>query len=310
MHPLLIIIVTFFSCGQNNASIGENNGENRISQSLNAKIHHYDSLTIPQFFLKLADNHSKDFMQIDKEEFTDFCASNELNADDTTNIKKFFTLKIIHALFTSENASNGSRGKILNIPYFWHWCIPNPRHSIRLAENNKLLKDMKPPAEFSKYNSFADIDRTPYLFISELCMENQKYYTPECDSFATFGWCSEREMAFVCLMELIGYEGKVIVSGNHSWSEFIVGMFEKTGKRHDFIVKVDNTFDNVKWDGTADIPSWKAWKSASKTALWYDQKAHAQSERDKTKHFMVSPITMGRIEQAVVKYLNENLVKK
>jgi hypothetical protein len=33
------------------------------------------------------------------------------------NIKKFYTLQIIHKLFTSKSAKNGSRGEILNIPY-------------------------------------------------------------------------------------------------------------------------------------------------------------------------------------------------
>ena len=62
---------------------------------------------------------------------------------------------------------------------------------------------------YKKYKSAADADRRPYLYLKDLVSKKNKYYHPECSGFYTFGWCSEREMAFNCLLAIMGYKCKI-----------------------------------------------------------------------------------------------------
>ncbi|MBN1348103.1 hypothetical protein JXJ21_01705 [candidate division KSB1 bacterium] len=124
----------------------------------------------------------------------------------------------MHDLFTGISAQNYVSGGILQIPYFWHWIDPNPRHEIVFSENSTKLIKLKPPDEFSKYKSYADIDRTPCLYLSDLLSDEPKYYHEQCSEFYTFGWCSEREMAFNTLVELFGYKSKIKQEEIHTWT--------------------------------------------------------------------------------------------
>jgi hypothetical protein len=260
----------------------------------------------------LVSNHWKEFSKLNPLEFENVCNTFNCNPNDSLNINKFYTLQIIHKLFTSKSAKNGSRGEILNIPYFWHWVTPNPRYEIVLTKNKQLLKDIPPTHEFLKYNSFADIDRTPYLFLSELLLEKPKYYTTTCGEFSTFGWCSEREMAFVCLMETIGYTGKVMTNGNHSWSEFIISLSSNDTKNQTIRVKVDNTFDGLEFEKIKenDTILWKQNTGNSPQTNWYNQKAHSSSQKLQLKNHMVSKEAICRIEESITKYLSKKTNSK
>jgi hypothetical protein len=103
------------------------------------------------------------------------------------------------------------------------------------------------------YSSYADIDRTPLLFLGDLFTENPKYYHTKQDTFSSFGWCSEREMAFVALVSLLNYQAKVVVRGNHSWTELIVPMVKLNGDSLNFMVNVDNTFDRITWNQISQV---------------------------------------------------------
>ena len=269
----------------------------------------YDSMSIPVFFENMVQNHMLDFYHLDSSGYIDFCKENGLRLEDSMNFKLYFTVKILHDLFTCKTASDCSRGDILNIPYVWHWIQPNPRHEIYLVDNGNLLSDSDPPAEFSRYNSYADIDRTPFLFLSELVAPEPKYFSASCDTFSTFGWCSEREMAFVCLMEILNYQGKVVAEGNHSWSEFIIPMHTQNGEIKNFKVTVDNTFNGFRWDeiNANEIENWEVNQGNSSQANWYNQKAHSQNEKSRIYNFIVSKQAATRIENRVVKYLDEKI---
>ena len=84
------------------------------------KKHNYDSLTIPEFFKSLIQNHINDFYIIDSSNYNFFCQESNLLSLDSTNLLNYFTIEILHKLFTSQTASNCSRGEILNIPFQWH----------------------------------------------------------------------------------------------------------------------------------------------------------------------------------------------
>lgn len=263
-------------------------------------------MPIPDFFRKLVDNHYKDFASIDNSDFEDFCSENGLSDSDSINQKKFYTIKMLHELFTSKTASNGSKGEILNVPYYWHWTTPNPRYQITVKKTNQKLNTIKPPKEFAKYKSYADIDRTPYLFLSEM-LSAKPLYSSSDGEFSTFGWCSEREMAFVCLMESLGFRGQVITSGNHSWSEFIVP-FSKNGVATLYRFKIDNTFDGLEWQSiTAQrVETWSK-QTFPGQGNWYNKTAHSTSEKQKVSAFIVSAEAMNGIEQKIVDYIKNQV---
>jgi hypothetical protein len=277
------------------------------SQEVKIEIFTYDSLTIPQFFSTLIKNHLSDFYAVDSISYQAFCINENLLPDDETNISNYFTLSSLHRIFTCYSASNCSRGDILNIPYFWHWVTPNPRHEIYFTDTRQLLSKTKPPKEFANYATFADIDRTPYLFLADLFAENPRYYSASCDTFSTFGWCSEREMAFAALTKLLNYESKVVASGNHSWSEVLVKMKDKDGKIQYYKVIVDNTFDRLVFGKMAqsEIAGWKQNLGNSNIEKWYNNKA--VSDVPKIKNFVAGKKAMERIELKVVDYLKRSV---
>ncbi len=302
-------LFTVISCGQRPNTSELDEIPEIIKTEYKIQTFEYDSLTIPDFFIALIENHLTDFYKIDSVSYNEFCENNNLVSADTQNINKYFTIKILHDLFTSQTASNCSKGEILYIPYLWHWTSPNPRHELYFVETRKLLSKTKPPQEFSKYNTYADIDRTPYLFLSDLVKETLGYYSASCDTFSTFGWCSEREMAFVALTHLLNFNGKIVAEGNHSWSEFVITMKSMNSEFHYYKVKVDNTFNSLDWSliKKEEIPDWKIHFGNSSHANWYNKKAKSQSELLRISNHIVGKNAMKRIEIKIVEYLTTKI---
>jgi len=300
---IFILISQLLQTCSNGQQINQNSNH---SKQVILKLHTYDSLTIPDFFQTFCQNHLETYLSVNNSEYNEFCSVNTLNALDSNNKSHFFTLKILHDLFTSQNASNGSVGDITKIPYFWHWTDPNPRYSILFTHNNTLLKKTKPYPKFEKYQSFADIDRTPYLFLSDWLAPEFRYYTEETDSFSTFGWCSEREMAFVCLTTLLHFKGKVVTSGNHSWSEFTVPMKLTNKETQLFRVNIDNTFNSILWSKTNKNESdrWFLDLGNSQLPKWYNQKALSAEEAMLIKTHKASKKAMAKMERQIIAYLH------
>ncbi len=295
-------------------TLNQGNKQKEDSVNLNndyqAERSSYDSLTIPAFFKQLIQNHMDDYMALDSNKYDQVCAEYGLKNKDKENRNRFFTISILHDLFTSNTSVNCSRGPILNIPYIWHWRSPNKRKEITHLEHNQPLKEIDPPPHLNRYDSYAIIDRTPFLFLSDLFTKTPNYYLSDCDTFSTFGWCSEREMAFICLLEILNVssKGKVNVSGNHSWSELIVPMNSGSGEKAKMKVKVDNTYNRLEWQGTIDSSN-DQWQerllNKTRLAKWYNKKAHSERQKVRLKNHIASNQAMQRIERKLVRYLNE-----
>lgn len=136
--------------------------------------------------------------------------------------------------------------------------------------------------------------------------EKPGYRHPDCGDFCTFGWCSEREMAFATLLNLMDMESKVVVKGNHSWTETLTEMSSSGGGLKWMIVKTDNTFDNIGWshfDGK--LENWRADLGATKTDRWYNEKARSKTEYDSVKAIRVKPLVSCRIEESVLGFYNK-----
>ncbi len=268
--------------------------------------HQYSSTSISIFFKQIIENHWKDYAKIDTT-YNSFCENYDL-IKNQINAKKFYTLKILNEFFTSKTSSDGSIGKILLIPYFWHWVNPNPRHEITLTKTNQKLNAILPPLEFKRYKSYADIDRTPFLFLSELFDEEPKYKHELLEkSFTTFGWCSEREMAFVALIEILGFKAKVITNNGHTWTETLVDFSNNHQKNTKIKIKIDNTYHKFEWSMINDTQAknWGEEKESTAMALWYNQKSHDKNEHQKIKQYLISKKVIQKIENIFVDYLNE-----
>lgn len=287
------------------------NSDEQTEKETKIKTFTYTEMSAPNFLRKLIDNHYNDFDALDNSYFDDFAnstLSGSGSEKDTVIKKKYYTLKILHLLFTCKNATNGSKGEILNIPYYWHWTDPNPRHQITYLQTNQRLNAVNPPKEFARYKSYADIDRTPYLFLSELLSEKPLYSSSDSE-FSSFGWCSEREMAYVSLLKTLGFEGKVITNGNHSWSEFVMLNPYSSDKQTTYLkFTIDNTFDKMEWTTITqgELSEWQS-KSFPEKGNWYNQKAHDSIELQKIRTFIISPTASKNIEEKVVIYLNQKL---
>lgn len=313
LHALLFLLLAL-GCQEANT---QSNGKHIIASTDSLDTNPNDVETIEEhsyaentsavdFFNQLVKNHQNDFQRKFPAAYPEFLRVNNLK-DHVSNQNLFFKLFILHKLFTSRGAYNGARGEILNIPYFWHWVTPNPRHSIQSLKHKAPLNTVKPPKAFGRYNSYADIDRTPGLFLQEWFSEDPLYYTPENDTFNTFGWCSEREMAFVCLLEIMGFKGKVVAKGNHSWTELFVEAVDSDGNSKVLIATVDNTFDELRFEEkeNLNVDVWYAKVGEHRLQKWYNQKARSLAEKNEVKNIKGSIAVYSGIERCVVDFLNK-----
>ncbi len=275
-------------------------------------VHKYGDLSIPAFFGAVVREHVSEFAELDKEAYEEVCLEHQVKRDDSSNVTTFFSLWILHELFTSDNAATCARGKILDIPYFWHYIEPNPRYTIRFVSNGRLLKETPPPPAFRKYGSYADIDRTPYFFLSDVVAPEPRYYTEDCDTFCSFGWCSEREMAFTALLTLLGYEARVEGGIAHTWTEAVVPMVIHGDTARNYLVTIDNTFDALVWNpiGGTELKEWRTRKGETRLTRWYQQKSTSPAELKKIKGHIVPPEARQRIENKIVTYLRKAFTAK
>ena len=312
MKHLLTIPIIFFclSCTCNPSTQSNPLDNTKIAKRPFVS-HDYNETTIPEFFRSFIVNHLPNFKVSDSFSFHHFCFANQLDPKDSQNIKQFFTLEIVHRLLTSKNPTNGSVGDIIKIPYYWHWVNPNPRHDIYQLRNNIRLNEVRTLSVYPNYHSFADIDRTPYLFLSDLFSNYPKYRSSLCDSFSTFGWCSEREMSFIYIMEMFGFEGKVIAENNHSWSILRVPMIDISKKHKMFKVKVDNTYDKITWSDLTqeDNLLWGQYYGNAPLANWYNSQAHSQREKSRLGMFRISSSAIKHIEESTIKYLQKQIIQ-
>lgn len=301
-------VITLFgmACLAISCSFSTKNQEHKVAEQSNI-VFNYEAQSLPAFLNEIYQNHKPQVKDSYLTYYQEFCQKHEVESSDSTNQAQFFQIIFMHLLFTSESASNGSQGGMLKIPYLWHWVQPNPRHDITWLATDKPLTETSPPAAFKRYQSFADIDRTPGLFLSDLFTEKPSYYHPVCDSFYTFGWCSEREMSFVLCLELLGYTGKTKSEGNHSWTCLWVEFVNTAGEKFPLEMQIDNTFHGISGLPVEDAYTSETWQKdvgEGRLPHWYNKMAHDQGERAKIKKMVISKSVANRIEKQVSAFFN------
>jgi hypothetical protein len=171
------------------------------------------------------------------------------------------------------------------------------------------LKSVNPPREFGRYKTYADIDRVPSLFLSDLVTDKPKYYREDCGYFHTFGWCSEREMAYTALLKCLGYKGKIKQSGIHTWSESIARFIKDDSTNSYMIAKVDNTFNTISWksiDSTRIISEWLTDYGSGSQIEWYNKVAKSIEQQNKLQLITPSRSAIGRIDSLLLEFFNVN----
>ncbi len=215
-----------------------------------------------RFWKDVISRYSPAYLRYDSVAFVEFCEGHNLDSNNDRNKRMYATLGLLHNMITAPSPDNCASDGILKIPYYWHWGPDRPRQHIIWSRTGQRLDQVSPPAAFKRYKSYADIDRTPDIFWQNLLSERPLFYTATCDSFYTFGWCSEREMAFQALLHIHGFflqeqkyaqpVGRVIVGGNHSWSEVALQFTARTGSPVWVICRIDNTFASMAWRAASD----------------------------------------------------------
>ena len=144
------------------------------------------------------------------------------------------------------------------------------------------------------------------MYLADLFSEKPKYKHKECGSFYSFGWCSEREIAFNTLLEIFGYRAKIKQSSIHTWSEILVKFKTANNKQIEIRFIVDNTFDIIRYETfNANTVNWLKDIGNGSTIKWYNAKAHSQTEVSDVKNITVSDQTIKRIKKSVTDWLRE-----
>ncbi|HUI92493.1 MAG TPA: hypothetical protein VLX68_09630 [Chitinivibrionales bacterium] len=253
---------------------------------------------LPAFFQSLFQKHQRQILQKFSGQCSQICGKLDIDKSDTSAISAVNSLLFLHALFTATDATDCTRGGILKTVYLWHWTDPNPRHFLLHLPDSAKLVAMKPPKGFEKYKSLADIDRLPCIYLGDAVSSAPSYYHPLCGEMFTFGWCSEREMAFNALLQILGFDCKIKQEGIHVWSEVLL----KTA-RHDepgtlLVISLDNTFNAVGC-GKMRIKhqTWKDDVGKGGQVKWYNAVAHSAKQEGLVKNIEVSEPARLRIER-------------
>jgi len=263
----------------------------------------YAAPSLPEFFKGLYAEHRDELSQRYGKSLDKILRQFEIGKDTGIVRGKLLPLFFYHALFTSSDAIDCARGGILEIPYFWHWVDPNPRYDLIYVPDGKPLNKTRPPKGFEKYKSYADIDRTPAIYLQNLVADQPLFRHPSCGEITTFGWCSEREMAFANLMTILGYQVKIIQSGIHVWSEVLLEILAERQKGY-AVCAVDNTFNTVRCERLSKpLSRWSRDFGDGAQVAWYNKKALSEAELTAVRNIVVTAGAEERIEGMVTQWL-------
>jgi hypothetical protein len=120
-----------------------------------------------------------------------------------------------------------------------------------------------------------------------------RFAHPEFGRFSTFGWCSEREMAFACLLNLMGYPSHVIAPSNHAITKTRADFRKKNGAVIPILFSCDNTFNHM----SSSVPPFSAFNNI------YDRRSSDPQEVAKVKTITVPEAARARIDSACAAFL-------
>lgn len=216
--------------------------------------------------------------------------------DDAVN-DTVMRLLYMHMLLTTNFAVNGDTYGAFKIPFFWNYTDPNPRDSIYHRKRGKPLSQLPPPFDQPDYRSLASTDRIPTLFWGDFAVESPKYSWDYLPGFYTFGWCSEREMAFKAWLGAQHINTTICFKDAHVWNE--VQLASMPG----YIIYIDNSFHifQVKPISKKTPPN-----PNDKFLTWYNQNGANTITRQKLSNLCISQRRAAELEQQIISFFTAN----
>lgn len=268
---------------------------------------------LPDYLQDLYSRSLPAYEKIKSHEYDKFCEEFSIDKKNKNNRKYYHQILFFHDLLTGSYCINFATGGMLEIPYLFHWIDPNPRHEITYMPDSVKLNTVKPPSDFSRYKTYADIDRVPALYLGDLFSGAPKYFHRSVGKFHTFGWCSEREMAYNTLLDIYGYKCKIKQEGIHTWSEVWIPFEKKDKTISNLKAYVDNSVDIVEWNklpSNANKNQWRKDIGSGTQIKWYNRIAHSNSQKNKLNTINVSKDAIQWIENSVSSWLTLNSNEK
>jgi hypothetical protein len=260
---------------------------------------------IAEFLQDLLRDNEVEIAAVLEKDCAAMCKGAKLVPGDQTNLDTLLPVLFLHSLLTTDAALNCARGGVLRTAYFWHWVSPNPRYELVRLPDSVHLNTLPPPQGYERYKTYADIDRLPTLYLSDLVTPQPAYYHPSCGSFHTFGWCSEREMAFCALLSSMGYRCKIKQDGIHVWTEVLIGLRVSTGATEPFTLAVDNTFDQLALTRlSVSAEQWRQDIGSGAQVQWYNRKALSANEVASVASIEVGEAAAARLHAVVREWLD------
>jgi hypothetical protein len=266
-----------------------------------------DLLTLPELFPSLYSRFKTPYQDIRRTDVKNIHRRFRLRGEASEKEQLYFLL-FLHDLMTATGIRDGKTGGLLDIPYYRHWTIPNPRHTLVRNHDSQPLVLIDPPITHSGYDTFADLDRTPDIFLGDLLRDGALYRSPDGKTFSTFGWCSEREMAFTALLTLYGYDARIVQRGSHTWSEVRLTLTVRNGKPVTLIAVIDNTWDRVRFrrDTEPELPvdTWLDKDIGAGTFIvWYNDRAHDPLMLATLEQMAATPDVVAEMEGRIAGHL-------
>lgn len=327
-----IIITIMLLASRYLVSHGLPQAEPVVSASVNApslsvchEFKTHGSLTAAEFTRRLFDHYSKQYFHFRKEQFLFEAKRFALDPDDQSNRRRFTQIYFIHDMIKGNGTSNGSHSGFLKIPYFWHWVPVNPRLEIMRRPGGHELKDLPPPSGWGPYKNWATVDRFPRIFFTDLFTESPGYSTEETGDFHSFGWCSEREPAYLVWLSAFDITGKVIGKGGHVASVVYLPvnsrkssttnpeMISSTDSKTRYLsIYVDNTYDMVQGIEILDLSNQTVQKmidSADQTGSKYQKRYNREAHSPENIMFFNNLELSVEVQKRIINRVHITLTK-
>jgi len=294
------LILCFLVCFEVIPSVKSQQQSGKFSASQTPSF--YEGILLPEFVRKVVTKNEKGCYQKWLKDYRRFCKKYGLLDADSFNVHQYVHVRLLHELVTSFSAKNGAMGPILKVPYYTLWGDFNPRNEIVMVENNQSLASLPPPKDSGKYLSLSNMERTPVYFISDLLADHEKY-TNNIDTFASFGDGREREMAFVALASLSGYESWAASDETKVWSMVKVPFQRVNGEKMHLIYYVNNAEYSSEWYDKLDLKQEEA--KLHDVAKHLDAIAKDEKKIQILSQIQVTEKASMRIQKAIDTYLNK-----
>ena len=205
-------------------------------------------------------------------------------------------LAYMHMLMTCYYSVDGDTSGGFGIPYFWNYTNHNPRENITNLRKGKTLKQL-PAIAGTQGASMATQDRTPLIFWGDFVTENPTYSYEHISAFYTFGWCSEREMAFKAWLGVLGIKSIIGIRADHVWTEV-----ELPGMPGYFLF-IDNTFNRFELWPISKRPKLEV---GNKYINWYNQQGSDKNIQKKLASLTISPKRASFLEHQIMNFFSSN----